>query len=141
MGCRTRRRRNKSVKGDGGNYSRLITSVPFVLFGSAAAVKIVAVGDYTADAQRFAQGKPIELIHGKTLFAMVREGQTTTPAKVTMTTIRPVVMTTSDPDPAPPSNPICPKCGADMVQRSNRQTKDHFWGCTKYPACRGTRTA
>jgi restriction system protein len=105
---------------------------------SAAAVKIVAVGDYTADAQRFAQGKPIELIHGEALLAMVREVQTPTPAKTAAATTRPVVMAT--PYPMPPSNPVCPKCGADMVQRSNRQTKDHFWGCAKYPACRGTRT-
>jgi len=105
----------------------------------AAAVKIVAVGDYTADAQRFAHGKPIELIHGEALLAMVREDQALMPAKATKATISPVVATTTDP--APSSNPICPKCGADMVQRSNRQTKDHFWGCSKYPACRGTRTA
>ncbi|GGY17693.1 membrane protein [Rhodanobacter panaciterrae] len=105
----------------------------------AAAVKIVAVGNYTVDAQRFAQGKPIELIHGEALLAMVREVQTPTPAKVAMATTRPVV--TAAPDPVSSSNPICPKCGADMVQRSNRQTKDHFWGCSKYPACRGTRAA
>ena len=42
----------------------------------AAAVKIVALGDYTPDARRFAQGKPIELIHGDALLAMVREAQT-----------------------------------------------------------------
>ncbi|MBB6241974.1 restriction system protein [Rhodanobacter sp. MP1X3] len=102
----------------------------------AAAVKIVAVGDYTADAQRFAQGKPIELIHGEALLAMVRGVQTSTPAKATATT--PIV--TSTPEPKSISNPACPKCGADMVQRSNRQTKDHFLGCAKYPACRGTRT-
>ncbi|WP_430388851.1 restriction endonuclease [Dyella sp. 20L07] len=105
----------------------------------ATAVKIVAVGDYTADAQRFAQGKPIELIHGEALLAMVRESQTPTPAKVAKATTTPVVIAT--PNPVSLSNPVCPKCGADMVQRSNRQTKDHFWGCTKYPACRGTRAA
>jgi restriction system protein len=105
----------------------------------AAAVKIVAVGDYTADAQRFAQGKPIELIHGEALLAVVREAQTPTTAKATTATTRPTV--TTMPVPVPSSNPVCPKCGADMVQRSNRQTKDHFWGCVKYPACRGTRAA
>ncbi|OOG60166.1 restriction endonuclease [Rhodanobacter sp. C03] len=105
----------------------------------AAAVKIVAVGDYTADAQRFAQGKPIELIHGEALLAMVREVQTPTLTKAATVTTRPVV--TTMPAPALSANPVCPKCGADMVQRSNRQTKDHFWGCAKYPACRGTRTA
>ena len=38
----------------------------------AAAVMIVALGDYTADARRFAQGKPIELIHGGALINTVR---------------------------------------------------------------------
>lgn len=42
----------------------------------AAAVKIVALGDYTTDARRFAQGKPIELIHGSRLIATVRSLQT-----------------------------------------------------------------
>jgi restriction system protein len=38
----------------------------------AAAVKIVALGDYTPDARRFAQGKPIELIAGGELITTVR---------------------------------------------------------------------
>jgi restriction system protein len=41
----------------------------------AAAVKIVALGDYTSEARRFAQGKPIELIHGGELIATVRSLQ------------------------------------------------------------------
>jgi restriction system protein len=43
----------------------------------ADAVKIVAIGHYTDDAQRFVQGKPIELISGDALMAMVRECQAT----------------------------------------------------------------
>ncbi|WP_426700274.1 restriction endonuclease [Rhodanobacter sp. Col0626] len=43
----------------------------------ADAVKIVALGDYTSDARRFAQGKPIELIHGGELIATVRSLQKT----------------------------------------------------------------
>ncbi len=42
---------------------------------NAAAVKIVALGDYTPDAHRFAHGKPIELIHGGELIATVRSLQ------------------------------------------------------------------
>ena len=106
---------------------------------AAAAVKIVAVGEYTADALRFAQGKPIELIHGEALLAMVREGQTPPPAKTATTET--IAAVTTQPDSTPSANPVCPKCGTDMVRRSNRQTKDHFWGCANYPACRSTRTA
>lgn len=48
-----------------------------LLHHQAATVKIVALGDYTPDARRFAQGKPIELIHGGELIATVRSLQTT----------------------------------------------------------------
>jgi restriction system protein len=103
----------------------------------AAAVKIVAIGDYTADAWRFAGGKAIELINGEALLSMVREVQTPTPAKVTIATTSTV--NTTELGPAPPLRLPCPKCGAAMVKRLNRQTGDHFLGCAKYPACRGTR--
>jgi ssDNA-binding Zn-finger/Zn-ribbon topoisomerase 1 len=35
------------------------------------------------------------------------------------------------------SDKICPKCGSKMVLRSGRYGK--FYGCSKYPYCRGTR--
>jgi restriction system protein len=101
-------------------------------------VKIVAVGDYTADARRFAEGKPIELINGEVLLALVHEVQVLTPTKVATATTSTV--NTTEPETVPSLGPVCPKCGADMVKRLNRQTRDHFWGCAKYPACRGTRT-
>ena len=33
----------------------------------------------------------------------------------------------------------CPDCGSEMVARTNRQNGEKFWGCKKYPDCRGTR--
>lgn len=36
----------------------------------------------------------------------------------------------------------CPKCGASMVRRTARQGKhagNQFWGCSKFPVCKGTR--
>jgi len=39
----------------------------------ADAVKIIAIGSYTDDAQRFVNGKPIELVCGHALIAMLRE--------------------------------------------------------------------
>ncbi len=47
-----------------------------LLHHNAAAVKIVALGDYTDEARQFAQDKPIELIHGGQLMATVRSVQT-----------------------------------------------------------------
>ena len=33
--------------------------------------------------------------------------------------------------------PTCPECGASMALRTGKRGK--FWGCSKYPSCRGTR--
>lgn len=35
--------------------------------------------------------------------------------------------------------PACPRCGAIMLPRTNRKDQSQFWGCPKYPACRGIR--
>jgi restriction system protein len=98
----------------------------------ADAVKIVAVGNFTPDAQRFAKGKPIGLIHGEALLAMIRGVQESPP-------------TATDPSPKPAAAsaaiPDCPSCGAPMIKRANQRTREAFWGCPKYPGCRGTRPA
>jgi restriction system protein len=95
----------------------------------ASEVKIVAIGSYTTDAQRFATGKPIELITGTALLNLVRSVQTasaqSTPHARAST--------------APETTPTCPKCGKDMQLRANRRTDERFWGCASYPSCRGTR--
>ncbi|MGH1457884.1 MAG: NERD domain-containing protein [Paracoccaceae bacterium] len=33
----------------------------------------------------------------------------------------------------------CPRCGAKMIERTNRKTGQTFYGCSGYPKCRGTR--
>lgn len=98
----------------------------------ADAVKIVAVGDFTPDAQRFAQGKPIELIHGEALLALVREVQNTASAAAAPTPKPPAAIVAA---------PECPNCAAPMIKRTNRRSHEAFWGCPKYPSCHGTRPA
>jgi len=34
---------------------------------------------------------------------------------------------------------ICPRCGAAMVERTNRRSGERFLGCKRYPQCKGTR--
>jgi restriction system protein len=98
----------------------------------ADSVKIVAVGNFTPDAQRFAQGKPIGLIHGEALLAMIRGVQESAPT-ATNPSPKPAAESTAIPD--------CPSCGAPMIKRTNRRSRESFWGCPKYPGCRGTRPA
>lgn len=33
----------------------------------------------------------------------------------------------------------CPLCHADMIKRQNSKTEEWFYGCTRYPTCKGTR--
>lgn len=33
----------------------------------------------------------------------------------------------------------CPQCGSKMIERANRKTGQTFYGCSRYPKCRGTR--
>jgi restriction system protein len=45
-----------------------------------------------------------------------------------------------EPVPADATAPICPLCGTNLVLRTGRGGT-RFWGCSKFPACRGTRQA
>jgi DNA topoisomerase-1 len=37
----------------------------------------------------------------------------------------------------PDPSVVCPVCGAPMVKRKG--PRGEFWGCSKFPACRGSR--
>ncbi len=40
------------------------------------------------------------------------------------------------------SSPNCPRCGSQMVRRTARRGRNpgsQFWGCSRFPRCRGTR--
>lgn len=34
--------------------------------------------------------------------------------------------------------PSCPRCKSKMIIRTRRANGGRFWGCSKYPACKGT---
>jgi four helix bundle suffix protein len=56
-----------------------------------------------------------------------------------MTTARTEVKNTPSPG---SSSPACPICNAAMAQRTARcgaNAGKNFWGCSQYPACKGTR--
>jgi restriction system protein len=77
------------------------------------------------------------LIDGVTLLGMIRAAQAsegTTPAH------RPrIELDVGKSEPRKLSAPDCPRCGASMIERRNRQRGSVFWGCLAYPRCKGTR--
>ncbi|BCX89882.1 restriction system protein [Methylomarinovum tepidoasis] len=86
---------------------------------------VVASGQFTEDARRFVQNKPIELVDTEQLLALVNPQE---PAGN--------VSDTED------NVPSCPICEAPMVERTARKgprAGESFWGCSRFPKCRGTR--
>jgi len=99
----------------------------------ADAARIVTTGTYTEAAAAFAAGKPIELVTGEQLLAMIRAVQ---PNASTM--LAPLPLQEPVHTPTAEAAPACPRCGAAMVERRNRRTGASFMGCSRFPACRGT---
>ena len=88
---------------------------------------VVASGEFTEDAKRFADGRAIELVSTKLVLSMIGEtrdaGYQRTRSQTT---------------------PDCPKCGKPMVKRTAKRggnSGSMFWGCSQYPACHGIREA
>jgi restriction system protein len=105
------------------------------LYGVMAAEQVaggyvVTSGSFTKDAKAFASGRNIELIDGKGLEALLREGKVT----VTPTDSMPEVGGRFATKP-----PECRKCRRPMVLRTAKQGSRKgrsFWGCANYPKCR-----
>jgi len=105
----------------------------------AHAVKIVCIGSFTKDAERFAQGKPIELMGGAQLLDMIRAVQREAPPapRAQQALIEPISLPV-EAAPAPVAPAACPRCGSALVQQTNRRTGESFLGCSQFPKCRGT---
>ncbi|MBI5278943.1 MAG: restriction endonuclease [Burkholderiales bacterium] len=89
---------------------------------------VVTSGVFTSEAMAFAQGRNIELWDGSKLLQLL----------ATRTVAAPSMAASTSPSPA------CPRCGAGMVKRTAKKGANPgsaFWGCSQYPACRGTREA
>jgi restriction system protein len=93
---------------------------------------IVTSGHFTRDAIRFAEGKPIRLVDGLALLALVQSVQ------IRHNDFSPNAETMTD----SPSTPVCPNCGKSMVLRTAKRGSNagnQFWGCSGFPVCKVTR--
>lgn len=101
----------------------------------AARAILVTSGSFTQEAQRFAVAKPLELVDGKTLWELVRDVSTSQSAPS-------VKASATASEPTTEFERLCPACGAKMVRRvakRGQRAGQPFWGCSRYPACRGIR--
>ena len=86
---------------------------------------VVTYGTFSDEACKFAAGREVELIDGRKLDALLLENDSR----------KPIVTE------AVKANPACPACGSPMLIRIARKginAGQSFWGCPKFPACRGT---
>ncbi len=87
---------------------------------------VVTSGTYTDDAKAFAHGRNVKLLDGARLRQMIERanrGKSAVPYS------------------APVSSPACPVCGSRMEIRTAKRGPNagsKFWGCTKFPKCKGT---
>ena len=98
----------------------------------ANAAKLVATTTFTSEAINFARGKPIELLNGEALLKLIHSVQTS--GKMALVS-EPVGVLEA---------PSRPKCTSRMVLRESGRRANagkSFWGCSRYPPCRGTRDA
>ncbi len=104
----------------------------------AAGGFVVTSGRFTDEARRFASGRNIELIDGPRLQALLRQA-TGSPGGNAAATARAAAAQRTQAAPPP-----CPLCAKPMVQRTAKRGQNSgagFWGCSGYPACKGTRPA
>lgn len=99
----------------------------------AAGGFVITSGSFTADAQKFANGRNLQLLDGEYLARMI---QTTNDPADTFPRPHTVPQLLVE-----KSIPHCPVCGVQMVQRVAKRgatVGQRFWGCSGYPKCRGT---
>ena len=105
---------------------------------------VVTSGRFTDEAVRFASGRNVNLVDGPKLHGLIRQAK----AGIDRWTARSGSSSSAAAAPAVPPNPAqmqaasCPLCAKPMVRRTAKRGANagsEFWGCTGYPACRGTR--
>lgn len=98
---------------------------------------VVSSGRFTEDANAFADGRNIQLVDGPKLFDMIKLAKQSLKKTSTSTPIAPVssALRTG-------AESACPQCGSTMIKRTAHKganAGNEFWGCSKFPTCRGVR--
>jgi restriction system protein len=99
---------------------------------------VVTSGRFTDEAVSFASGRNVTLVDGTKLLGLIRQAR----AGAGHPEVRTDAAKTTRPTPYTAHATACPLCTKPMVRRTAKRGANaggEFWGCTDYPACRGTR--
>ncbi|WP_152226041.1 restriction endonuclease [Pseudomonas sp. SCB32] len=95
---------------------------------------VVTSGTYTDDAKEFAKGRNIQLVDGELVRRWITgHTRAETQEKYRGEPFNESVLATV---------PACPICNAAMAKRTAKRGPNagsEFWGCTRFPVCRGVR--
>jgi restriction system protein len=101
---------------------------------------VVTSGRFTDEAVSFASGRNVTLVDGPKLRGLIQQARASASGAAPA---RPAAQSSAQETAAPAQSPTCPACSKPMVRRSAKRGANaggELWGCTGYPACRGTRT-
>jgi restriction system protein len=104
----------------------------------AAGGFVVTSGRFTDEAVSFASGRNVTLVDGPKLHELLRQAQ----AGIDGSSVNALDAQRVQRREAPAQIANCPLCSKPMLRRTAKRGVNaggEFWGCTGYPACRGTR--
>lgn len=99
---------------------------------------IVCTRGFTKPARSWSQAKPVTLLHGEALGRMLDGSRLETVIPTPSAAERREIQRRNRTG----RGLSCPLCGADMALRKAKQgpsAGQEFWGCTRFPQCRGIR--
>lgn len=104
----------------------------------AAGGYVITSGTFTADATDFARGTNIRLVDGSQLFGLLQRAKRGSGQPRMSPSVHPQRQEAAGLGTAPQ----CPLCNSQMVTKTakkGRTAGSQFWGCSRFPDCRGTR--
>ncbi len=105
----------------------------------AAGGFVVTSGRFTPEAHNFAKGRNITLMDGPDLLKLLKRAQSV--GQPSQVAVKPAHMATTSATHNPPSCPLCAKAMVKRTAKRGGAAGVAFWGCSAYPACRGTMKA
>lgn len=106
----------------------------------AAGGFVVTSGRFTDEAVQFASGRNVNLVDGPKLHRLIQQARAG--GDRSSDRVAGGAASAAPSSAAPMQAVSCPVCSKPMVRRTAKRgahAGSEFWGCTGYPACRGTR--
>jgi restriction system protein len=101
----------------------------------------ITSGHFTREAESFAEGKPLGMIDRRGFLDLARQMQNNLRSEYGLPEDAKLAVDPIAEDETVAS-PACPLCAGEMVIRTARRGANagsQFWGCSRFPGCRGTR--